>query len=88
MEHDVGLRQNVRPNAASPARRRLPRLNGRLHVGLTLLAIFVIAMVLTPADPYSMMLMAVPLCLLYLIGIGMCLWMPRGRNPFAEAYEV
>ncbi|HUE71508.1 MAG TPA: twin-arginine translocase subunit TatC [Pirellulaceae bacterium] len=55
---------------------------------IAILSIFVIAMVLTPADPYSMMLMAIPLCLLYVIGIAMCLWMPRGRNPFAEAYEV
>ena len=42
MEQDVGLRQNVRSNAASPARRRRLALNGRLHVGLTLLAIFMI----------------------------------------------
>lgn len=55
---------------------------------IAILSIFVIAMVLTPADPYSMMLMAVPLCLLYVVGIGMCKWMPKGRNPFAEAYEV
>lgn len=55
---------------------------------IAILSIFLIAMVLTPADPYSMMLMAIPLCLLYVIGIGLCLWMPRGRNPFAEAYEV
>jgi sec-independent protein translocase protein TatC len=55
---------------------------------MAILGIFLIAMVLTPADPYSMMLMALPLCLLYVVGIGMCLWMPRGRNPFEEAYEV
>ena len=24
---------------------------------------------------------------LYVVGILMCKWMPRGRNPFAEAYE-
>lgn len=54
---------------------------------IAILSIFVIAMVLTPADPYSMLLMAVPLCLLYVVGILMCKWMPKGRNPFAEAYE-
>lgn len=54
---------------------------------MAILCIFVIAMVLTPADPYSMLLMAIPLCLLYVIGIVMCKWMPRGRNPFAAAYE-
>ena len=54
---------------------------------IAILSIFVIAMVLTPADPYSMLLMAVPLCLLYVVGILMCKWMPKGRNPFAAAYE-
>ena len=54
---------------------------------IAILSIFVIAMVLTPADPYSMLLMAIPLCLLYVVGILMCKWMPKGRNPFAEAYE-
>jgi Sec-independent protein secretion pathway component TatC len=34
-----------------------------------------------------MLLMAVPLCFLYLLGIGMCKYMPSGKNPFAEAYE-
>ena len=55
---------------------------------IAILSIFVIAMVLTPADPYSMLLMAIPLSLLYVVGIVMCKWMPQGRNPFAEAYEV
>jgi sec-independent protein translocase protein TatC len=54
---------------------------------IAILTICVIAMVLTPADPISMMLMAVPLCFLYLVGILMCKFMPRGRNPFDEAYE-
>jgi sec-independent protein translocase protein TatC len=54
---------------------------------VAILIICVISMVLTPADPISMMLMAAPLCLLYLLGILMCKYMPRGKNPFAEAYE-
>ena len=54
---------------------------------IAVLVIFVVAMVLTPAEPISMMLMAGPLCLLYVLGIAMCKYMPRGRNPFAEAYE-
>jgi sec-independent protein translocase protein TatC len=54
---------------------------------IAVLTIFVIAMILTPAEPISMLLMAGPLCLLYLFGILMCRYMPRGRNPFAEAYE-
>lgn len=54
---------------------------------IAVLVICVVSMVLTPADPVSMMLMAVPLCFLYLLGILMCKYMPRGRNPFEEAYE-
>jgi sec-independent protein translocase protein TatC len=54
---------------------------------IAILIIFVVAMVLTPADPVSMLLMAAPLCFLYLLGILMCKYMPRGRSPFDEAYE-
>lgn len=54
---------------------------------IAILAIFVISMFLTPADPISMLLMAVPLTFLYFLGIGLCIWMPKGRNPFAEAYD-
>lgn len=54
---------------------------------VAILIICVISMVLTPADPVSMLLMAVPLCLLYVLGIAMCKYMPSGTSPFAEAYE-
>jgi len=54
---------------------------------IAILIICVISMVLTPADPVSMLLMAVPLCFLYLLGILMCKYMPTGKSPFAEAYE-
>lgn len=54
---------------------------------IAILIIFIISMVLTPADPVSMLFMAVPLTFLYFLGIGMCRWMPRGRNPFDVAYE-
>jgi sec-independent protein translocase protein TatC len=54
---------------------------------IAVLVIFVIAMFLTPADPMSMLLMAVPLIGLYFLGIAMARWMPRGRNPFSEAYD-
>ena len=55
---------------------------------IAILAIFVLAMVLTQADPVSMMMLAVPLTLLYFLGILLCKWMPRGRNPFnEETYE-
>jgi sec-independent protein translocase protein TatC len=54
---------------------------------VAILIICVVSMVLTPADPISMLLMAVPLCFLYVLGIFMCKYMPSGKSPFAEAYE-
>lgn len=54
---------------------------------VAILAIFVISAVLTPADPISIFLMAVPLTLLYFLGLGLCKWMPRFKNPYAEASE-
>ena len=54
---------------------------------IAILVIFVISMFLTPADPISMMLMAVPLTVLYFLGIGLCRWMPQWRNPYAEGYD-
>ena len=54
---------------------------------VAVLVICVISMFLTPADPISMVMMAAPLVALYFLGIGFCKWMPRGRNPYAEAYE-
>ena len=54
---------------------------------VAILIIFVVSMVLTPADPVSMLLMAVPLCGLYFLGIGMSQWMPRQKSLFGDAYE-
>lgn len=54
---------------------------------IAILVIFVASMLLTPADPISMMMLAGPLTALYFLGIVLCKWMPRGRNPFSEAYE-
>jgi sec-independent protein translocase protein TatC len=48
---------------------------------IAVLAIFVLAMVLTPSgDPYSMLLMAGPLVALYFGGIVLCRFMPRHRG--------
>ena len=44
-------------------------------------------MLLTPADPISMLLLAMPLTVLYFLGIGLCRWMPAFRNPMPEGYE-
>ncbi|HBT78469.1 MAG TPA: twin-arginine translocase subunit TatC [Planctomycetaceae bacterium] len=49
---------------------------------IAVLAIFVISMLLTPADPWSMILMAIPLTFLYFAGIWMCKMFPR-----KELYE-
>lgn len=48
------------------------------------LVIFVVSMFLTPADPGSLLAMAGCLAPLYFVGIGLCKWMPRGNQPFAE----
>jgi sec-independent protein translocase protein TatC len=57
------------------------------HWRVAILVIFVLSAILTPADPISMLLMAVPLIFLYFGGIGLCFWLPIGRKPFDEAYE-
>jgi sec-independent protein translocase protein TatC len=46
---------------------------------LAVLVIFILSAVLTPADPYSLLLMALPLCVLYFGGIGLCRVMPRRK---------
>ena len=48
---------------------------------VAILVIFILAMFLTPADPTSMLLMAVPLTILYGGGILLCKWFPRNRSP-------
>jgi sec-independent protein translocase protein TatC len=57
------------------------------HWRIAVLAIAFIAMVLTPAEPYSMVMMAVPLIGLYFFGIALCHWMPRRTTPFGEVIE-
>ncbi|MFM2093620.1 MAG: Sec-independent protein translocase protein TatCy [Planctomycetota bacterium] len=54
---------------------------------IAVLAIFVISAVLTPMDPVSLLLMALPLTLLYFFGLGLCKWMPRHKSPFSEGYD-
>jgi sec-independent protein translocase protein TatC len=51
---------------------------------IAILVIFIIAMLLTPADPTSMFLMALPLTILYYGGILLCKIMPRSESPFDE----
>ncbi len=50
---------------------------------VAVLAIFVLAMLISPTtDPYSMMLLAGPLCVLYLGGIALCRYLPRSHPAF------
>jgi sec-independent protein translocase protein TatC len=41
---------------------------------IAVLTICIISAILTPADPWSMMFMAAPLCFLYVFGIFLCKW--------------
>ena len=54
---------------------------------ISVLVICFLAMVLTPSDPYSMMLMATPLIGLFFFGVLLCKWMPRRTTPFGDAIE-
>ncbi|MCO6047535.1 twin-arginine translocase subunit TatC [Aeoliella sp. ICT_H6.2] len=49
---------------------------------VAVIVICIISTVLTPADPQSMILMAVPLVGLYFGGVGLCRYMPRRQTPF------
>lgn len=51
---------------------------------VAVMVIFFLSMLLTPADPISMILLAVPLTLLYFLGVGFCKWMPKTQNPYAQ----
>ncbi|TWU65689.1 Sec-independent protein translocase protein TatCy [Crateriforma conspicua] len=54
---------------------------------VAVVVIFVISMLVTPADWTSMVLLAIPLLFLYLLGIGMCMFLPRGRGLGSDAYD-
>src|SRR5208282_2880120 len=52
---------------------------------MAILVIFVLAMILTPTgDPYTMLLMAGPLTLLYFGGVLLCKLLPKAKSRFAE----
>ena len=54
---------------------------------VAVLVIFVMSMLLTPADVTSMVALAVPLMFLYFLGILMCKFIPRGRGLGSAAYD-
>ena len=49
---------------------------------VAVVAIFGIAMLVTPQDPMSMIMLAIPLTGLYFLGIMMCRWFNKPANPF------
>lgn len=57
------------------------------HWRISIMIISVLSMMLTPADPISMLMLGVPLTLLYFFGIALCRWMPAPQNPFREPPE-
>jgi sec-independent protein translocase protein TatC len=55
---------------------------------IAVLAIFLVAALLTPPDPYSMCLLAFPLTFLYFGGILLCRFMPRGPGLLPQLDEL
>lgn len=54
---------------------------------MAVLVIFVLSAILTPPDPSSQTLMAVPLCLLYFGGMLLCKFFPRNRSGFSDGTD-
>jgi sec-independent protein translocase protein TatC len=54
---------------------------------ISVLVIAFLSMLLTPSDPYSMLLMMTPLIGLYFFGIMLCRWMPRRASQFGEVLD-
>ena len=54
---------------------------------VAIMTIVIISAVLTPADPYSIFFMAVPLVLLYFGGILVCRYLPGERNRYTSRAE-
>lgn len=54
---------------------------------IAVLVIAFISMVLTPADPISMLLLGGPLTFLYAFGILLCRFLPATKRPFPEGYD-
>jgi sec-independent protein translocase protein TatC len=54
---------------------------------MAVLVIVVVSALLTPADPYSMLFLAAPLCLLYFGGIGLARWCGAGDAAAARGLQ-
>jgi sec-independent protein translocase protein TatC len=55
---------------------------------MAVLVICVISALLTPADPYSMMFLAAPLCLLYFGGVALCRWSASRDNAADDGRQL
>jgi sec-independent protein translocase protein TatC len=47
---------------------------------IAVIVIFVVSAILTPADPYSLLFLAIPLCLLYFGGLAICRWVAAAEG--------
>ena len=54
---------------------------------IAVIVIFVVSAILTPADPYSLLFLAIPLCALYFGGLAICRWLP-GREPAGRQFAT
>jgi sec-independent protein translocase protein TatC len=69
---------------------RIGLIETEMYVGswrVAILVIFFLSMILTPADVTSMIALAVPLMILYFLGILMCHFIPRGPGLGSGAYD-
>jgi sec-independent protein translocase protein TatC len=58
------------------------------NINYAILAIFLVAAIITPSpDPWTMCIYAVPMLLLYLIGIGVAWWVHPSRRKAKEAAQ-
>jgi sec-independent protein translocase protein TatC len=55
---------------------------------MAVLVICVVAALLTPADPYSMLFLAAPLCLLYFGGVALCRWSASRDNAADDGRQL
>lgn len=69
---------------------RIGLIETEMYIGswrVAILVIFFLSMILTPADVTSMIALAVPLMILYFLGIAMCHFIPRGPGLGSGAYD-
>lgn len=69
---------------------RIGLIETEMYIGswrVAVMVIFFLSMILTPADVTSMIALAVPLMILYFLGILMCHFIPRGPGLGSTAYD-